>query len=184
MTGNSHLALLRGVNIGGNNIILKDELQALFASFGCRRVRTYIQSGNVLFDGDGGVRRLAAAAAQAVSARLNKPTAVVVLARAQYRAIVKSAPAGWGDDKQREHNALFVAAGGWSPQKILAQLPPPKTDIETVTEGKRAIFWSAERARLSKTTLVKLAATPAYRHVTLRNHNTVLKLLAMLEGKA
>ncbi len=45
-----YLALLRGINVGGNNIIAKDDLRACFESTGATNVVTYIQSGNILFD--------------------------------------------------------------------------------------------------------------------------------------
>jgi uncharacterized protein (DUF1697 family) len=44
------LALLRGINVGGNNIIKMDDLKKLFEELNFRDVKTYIQSGNVLFN--------------------------------------------------------------------------------------------------------------------------------------
>ncbi|MEI8256445.1 MAG: DUF1697 domain-containing protein, partial [Deltaproteobacteria bacterium] len=46
----THVALLRGINVGGKNVLPMKDLAALFATSGCERVRTYIQSGNVVFD--------------------------------------------------------------------------------------------------------------------------------------
>ena len=43
------LALLRGINVGGKNIIAKADLRQCFEELGLTNVRTYIQSGNVLF---------------------------------------------------------------------------------------------------------------------------------------
>ena len=181
MKGNKFLALLRGVNIGGNRVIRKEELCALFAAFGCHRVRSYIQSGNILFDSDDDVRQLTAMTQQTLSAHFKLATTAVVISRRQYQSAVASAPADWGADPQLEHHALFVL-GNASPQKLLAQLPPPKTDLETVAAGKRAIFWSANRKRLSQTTLTKLVSSPAYKQTTMRSHRTVFKLLALLKG--
>ena len=45
-----YLALLRGINVGGKNSIRMLDLAAIFAEAGCKDVRTYIQSGNVLFN--------------------------------------------------------------------------------------------------------------------------------------
>ena len=45
--GGAHVALLRGVNVGGKNPLPMAELAGLFTALGCREVRTYIQSGNV-----------------------------------------------------------------------------------------------------------------------------------------
>jgi uncharacterized protein (DUF1697 family) len=44
-----HVALLRGINVGGKNIVPMKDLAALFTAAGCRDVTTYIQSGNVIF---------------------------------------------------------------------------------------------------------------------------------------
>jgi uncharacterized protein (DUF1697 family) len=46
----THVALLRGINVGGKNKLPMRELAALFEAEGCGDVRTFIQSGNVLFD--------------------------------------------------------------------------------------------------------------------------------------
>jgi uncharacterized protein (DUF1697 family) len=45
----NYLALLCGINVGGNNIIKMDALKTLFEGLGLTGVTTYIQSGNVLF---------------------------------------------------------------------------------------------------------------------------------------
>jgi len=48
----TYLALPRGINVGGNNKLPMNELRDLFVSVGCHDVRTYIQSGNVIFRAD------------------------------------------------------------------------------------------------------------------------------------
>ena len=53
----SHLALLRGINVGGKNKISMSDLSALFAGAGCMDVRTFIQSGNVIFNASGRMPR-------------------------------------------------------------------------------------------------------------------------------
>ena len=51
MTG--YVALLRGINVGGNNLIRMPALKACFDAGGFEDVSTYIQSGNVLFRSGG-----------------------------------------------------------------------------------------------------------------------------------
>ena len=48
----THVALMRGINVGGKNKLPMKDVVALFEKVGCRSVRTYIQSGNVVFQGD------------------------------------------------------------------------------------------------------------------------------------
>ena len=44
-----HVSLLRGINVGGNNLISMARLRALYQALGCEDVETYLQSGNVIF---------------------------------------------------------------------------------------------------------------------------------------
>ena len=46
----THIALLRGINVGGRNALPMRHLVSMFEDAGCERVRTYIQSGNVVFE--------------------------------------------------------------------------------------------------------------------------------------
>ena len=53
-----YVALLRGINVGGKNMIKMPELKQAFISIGMQGVSTYIQSGNVLFSSDKGEKEL------------------------------------------------------------------------------------------------------------------------------
>ena len=91
------LALLRGLNVGGQNVIGKDDLIRCFEHLGFDSVRTYIQSGNVLFRSDEPrAAVLARAIEAALSERLSNRVRAVVLAHARYRAAVAAAPDHWG----------------------------------------------------------------------------------------
>ena len=176
-----YVALLRGINVGGNNIIAKDDLRRCFEDMGFTRVRTYIQSGNILFRApEGETEQLTARVEAGLSKRFSYAARAVVLSYAEYRAILDSAPAAWGEDAAYRHNALFTLAGT-TPAEVLAGLPPVKEEMETVAAGPGVIFWSAERKRATRSAFVKLPALPVYQQVTIRNHNTVRKLAALLK---
>lgn len=177
-----YVALLRGINVGGRNMISKDELRQLFEDMGFERVRTYIQSGNILFRGnesDSG--RLAIKIEKGLSTRFSYPARAVAMSSRQYSSAVASAPDDWGKSDRRKHNALFTL-GGVTAQEVLDQLPAPKKRIETVTTGPGVLFWSASKKHLTKTTMLKLSSAPVYQQVTIRNHNTVFKLLSLFDA--
>ena len=175
------LALLRGINVGGKNVIAKDDLRQCFEDLGYTKVRTYIQSGNILFRSDEtSVKKLTAAIESGLSDRFSYQAQAVVLPHRKYKSAVAAAPDGWGTDDQQKHNALFTL-NSTTPKKVLAQLATPKPDIETVTAGPGVIFWSASKSQLTKTTMMKLAKEPVYQQMTVRNHNTVFKLLDLFQ---
>lgn len=174
------VALLRGINVGGNNIISKDDLRRAFEELGFTRVRTYIQSGNVLFRAaPGATEPLTARIEAGLSERFSYAARAVVLSAADYAAALAAAPAAWGEDSACRHNALFTLAGT-TPDEVLACLPPPKPDLEIVAAGPGVLFWSAQKARITRSVFARLPALAVYRQVTIRNHNTVRKLAALL----
>lgn len=175
------LALLRGINVGGKNVIAKDALRRCFEEIGLSGVRTYIQSGNILFRSDRTrVEELTEAIEHGLSDRFSYAARAVVLSHGSYRSAVRAAPAAWGHDDAQRHNALFTLAG-ITPKRAIAQLASPRADVETVTAGPGVIFWSVSRKRATRSTWIKLPASPVYQQVTARNHNTVFKLLELFE---
>ena len=176
-----YLALLRGINVGGNNIIAKDDLRSCFEDLGFTSVRTYIQSGNIVFRADAGDQEQLTARVEAgLSARFSYAARAVVLSYAGYRALLDAAPPAWGEDPVCRHNALFTLAGT-TPAEVLASIPPVKEELETVAAGPGVVFWSAEKERVTRSAFVKLPAHPIYQQVTIRNHNTVRRLATLLE---
>src|SRR4029077_19468017 len=78
----SHVALLRGINVGGRNKVPMADLREVVASLGHTGVSTYIQSGNVLFStAEEDTAKLAAALESAIEERFGIWSSVVVLSR-------------------------------------------------------------------------------------------------------
>mgnify|MGYP001826276742 CR=1 FL=1 len=172
-SGSRFLALLRGINVGGRNVIGKDELRGCFESLGLVNVRTYIQSGNVLFrSSERSVAKLTAAIEDGLSTAFSYHAQALVLPHRRYRSALAAAPDDWGVDADQKHNAIFTL-GRTTTAQVLAGLPPLKQDFETVTTAPGVIFWTVSRQHQTKTTMMKLAAADVYQQVTVRNHNTV-----------
>src|SRR5262245_30079971 len=92
-----YLALLRGINVGGHNIIKMTDLKACFGDSGCTDVATYIQSGNVLFRSkERDVAKLVSKTEGALSERFGYTSRIVVLTDKQLMQIVERAPDGFG----------------------------------------------------------------------------------------
>ena len=175
------LALLRGVNVGGKNIVPKDALRGCFEDLGFTSVRTYIQSGNVLFRSkDTDVPALTDDVERALSDRFSYKARAVVLSRRSYLTAVDAAPEEWGRDDAYMHHALFTLAGA-DPEDILARLQPPRLEWETVCAGPGVIYWSISRSRPTRSTWVKLPASREYQKLTARNHNTAFRLRQLFE---
>ena len=93
MANGIHIALLRGVNVGGKNRLPMKDLAAIFTDAGCLGVRTYIQSGNVLFTAHQRLAaRLPGLIADAIEARFGFHAPVVIRTLAEMEEVVSSNP--------------------------------------------------------------------------------------------
>ena len=96
MAKNKYLALLRGINVGGNNIIKMTDLKSCFEKLGFTDVLTYIQSGNVVFTSDiKDKTRLTKKIEHALTERFNYKALVVVITHRELKKVVDEAPHGF-----------------------------------------------------------------------------------------
>src|SRR5947209_5445861 len=103
----NHVALLRGVNVGGKNRVPMADLRELTEALGHTAVATYVNSGNVVFATPRtGTGALAAEFEAALEARLGLRIPVVVLTRAELAAVAAGNPFGEPDDPKQLHAVL------------------------------------------------------------------------------
>src|SRR6266849_9227268 len=86
------VALLRGINVGGYNLIPMSGLRSLCADIGCREVQSYIQSGNVVFKAETTPAVLEAELERAIEHCFGFSVTVIVRAAADWPAYVKGNP--------------------------------------------------------------------------------------------
>src|SRR5688572_1279250 len=91
------VAFLRGINVGGNNKVSMARLKACFEEMGFEAVKTYINSGNVIFaDSADNSDKLAAKIERSLEAEFKLALAVVVKSQAEMQVVVESMPKAWG----------------------------------------------------------------------------------------
>jgi uncharacterized protein (DUF1697 family) len=107
----THVALLRGINVGGKNKVAMAELRTTVAELGHTGVSTYINSGNVLFTAASGtdVAAMSQAMSAAIAAKLGVTTPVVIVPRGELVEILAANPYREEPDPKRVH-AVFLSA--------------------------------------------------------------------------
>jgi hypothetical protein len=107
---NCYVALLRGINVGGNNLIKMADLRTNFGQIGFTRVETYIQSGNVVFCAKKmGKAKLTEMIEQALSDAFSYQSRVVIVSAAELQQVVAQAPKGFGQEPDiYRYDVLFV----------------------------------------------------------------------------
>ena len=116
----SHVALLRGINVGGNNVIRMADLRACLEADGFGDVRTYIQSGNVLFTtAEDNTAKLAAALESAIEGRFGIWSSVVVLSRDELSRVLAANPY---PDEPNPRMVHVVFLNGSPPRDLLDRI--------------------------------------------------------------
>ncbi len=104
-----HVALLRGINVGGKNILPMKDLAALFTQAGCTEVRTYIQSGNVIFEAPAGAPKIAATVTANIEKRFGIKIPVIIRTSQQLAQIIRNNPFLSAVADQRGLHVYFLA---------------------------------------------------------------------------
>ncbi|MGH7158069.1 MAG: DUF1697 domain-containing protein [Candidatus Saccharimonadales bacterium] len=176
-----YLALLRGINVGGNNKIKMTDLKACFEKLGFANVTTYIQSGNVVFEAPKtDTPILAKKIEQALTAAFSYKAKVVVVAEDTLRRVVAKAPKGFGSSPaDYRYNVIFLKEP-LTAHKAL-QAIPLKEEVDEAWAGQDVVFHQRMEARATQSYLNRLVTMPIYQDMTIRNWNTTTKLLALME---
>lgn len=176
-----YVALLRGVNVGGNNKVPMAELKAVFEQAGMRDVRTYINSGNVMFGADESDKSaLTAALRDAILTHFDFEVGLLLLTRDELSAIVGALQDDWVNDGAMRCDVMFLWPAVDSPA-ALEEIPHDPA-IEDVLYTPGAIIWRVDRTNVRKSRVPKIIGSPLYKQLTGRNCNTARKLLELLEG--
>jgi uncharacterized protein (DUF1697 family) len=177
------VALLRGVNVGGNNMVSMASLKNSFEKLGFDDVATYINSGNVLFKArEADARKLERRIEAMLSKQHQLGCKVVVRSLPEMEKLVKSLPPAWNGDSRWRYNVIFLHHSIDS-ENVLKDLGP-KPDIEEVVYRPGTLLWSAQVSHITRTTMLKLSARKAFQYMTVRNLNTTKKLCELLKKMA
>jgi uncharacterized protein (DUF1697 family) len=181
MTPVHYLALLRGINVGGKNIIKMADLKACLEGMNFSDVATYIQSGNVLFwSTEKDKLKLARQIEKKLSERFNYSSLVVVVPHQRLQKIVETAPKGFGSEPDKYRYDVVFLKKPLTPAEVMKQVSL-KEGVDQAHAGKFAFYFSRLTSRAVQSRLNRIASLPIYQHMTIRNWNTTTKLLALMD---
>ncbi len=175
-----YVALLRGINVGGHNKIPMAELREVFEEAGHVGVRSYIQSGQVVFATSEAATGLDAALERAIFDRFGLSIPVVVLPHAKFRSIVEEAPAGFGQTPDRYHSDVIFLKQPMSPEMAMDVIKL-RDGVDQVWSGDSVLYFARLSDRRTESLMGKIVGTPAYKLMTIRNWKTTITLFEMLE---
>ncbi|MDL2341789.1 MAG: DUF1697 domain-containing protein [Patescibacteria group bacterium] len=176
----TYIALLRGINVGGNNKVPMTDLKAALVAVGCSSVVSYINSGNLVFTDNRSVAELQNIIEAKILATFGFAVKLLIIPGNIFMAIAAALPTEWRNDATMKCDVMFL----WNDkdnEQVLEALSL-KPGIDTVRYVPGAILWLVDRRHTAKSGMQQLPGTELYRKMTIRNCNTVRKL-AQLAGE-
>jgi uncharacterized protein (DUF1697 family) len=179
---NTYAILLRGINVGGKNKVRMTELKECLEELGFSNVSTFIASGNVILKSPKRADRIQAQIEKALPERFKLDSELVkilVLTRDQLQAVIDKKPKGFGEQREKYHSDVIFLMGIDSAQAMFVF--HPKEGVDKVWTGDGVIYSQRLSALRTKSHLSRIVGTPAYQSMTIRNWNSTIKLLELMQ---
>ena len=175
----THLALLRGINLAGKNRLLMRDLTTMFKQAGCEDVRTYIQSGNVLFEANPALAEgFADSVAKQIEARFGFRAPMTLRSAEEIRAVIDDNPFVKEGAEEKSLHVVFLRDAPNAQQA--SQLDPDRSRPDRFAVRGRQIYLHMPNG-MGRTKLTNDYFDRGLRTVsTVRNWNTVRKLSELM----
>ena len=176
-----YIALLRGINISGKNKISMPELKTALSEKGFADVKTYLNSGNVIFsDDETDAVKLAERIRAIIFETFHLEIPVFVISQDELKCLLSKAPSWWGSDNKDIYDNLIFAIAPHSIETVAKKIGEPSSELEKVELCGNVAFWTFDRKLYAKANWWKKTATPGIGEmITIRTANTLRKIVEM-----
>lgn len=177
---NTYVALLRGINVGKKAKIDMKALKTIVEQAGFTQVKTYINSGNVLFKSDESMlSAIKAKLEDRFRLQLGQSLEVFVREAATIAQLCAIFPPEWANDELQKTDILFLSDPYDDPNTI--NLINHNPTVDHLISGPGAIGWNILRSDYKQSGMNKFVGSPVYKNMTARNINTLRKLNELLK---
>src|ERR1700719_3157990 len=171
----TYVAFLRGVNVGGNSIVSMAAIKEALVGLGLSDVRTYINSGNVIFSTRASdVQRLTARVEKALEQHTGMAIKVLVMDHKTLKTMVDAIPRNWVDDKTMRTYVLLL----WKDldHRGIRDRLPSKPGVDELRYTPGVVVWRVDREQVSRSEMKRIVGTARYKKIPIRSANTMRKL--------
>jgi uncharacterized protein (DUF1697 family) len=178
-----YLALLRGINVGGKNRVEMARLKKVFEGAGLDDVRTYINSGNVIFSSEPRPDdELAQLLERVIAEEFGFHVPVLLRDLDRMTAVEAALPDAWVTDKEMRCDVIFL--WGAIDDASLVEDLPVREGIDEVVYAPGAVIWRVDAENLTRSGRTRMIGGQVYKQTTVRNANTFRKLTALMRESA
>ncbi len=172
---------MRGINISGKNKIPMAELKKGFEDLSFQNVKTYLNSGNVIFSKDeNDIPEMTERIEKMIKERFELEIPVFVIDVESLKDILDHAPEWWGSDNKEIYDNLIFILPPATFSEVSDRIGEPKKELEKIMNYRDTVFWSFDLKHYQKTNWwPKTASLDIGTKLTIRTANTVRKIVEM-----
>lgn len=176
-----YVALLRGINVGGKGRVEMARLIECFDRLGYTDIKTYINSGNVIFsDHSSATSKMEKTLEDELEREFGWRIPIIVRTDKSIKQLNDTIPTNWINNNQQKTDVMFL----WQdyddprlPEKFVIN-----PDHENLLYIDGALIWNIDRKYITKSKVLKMVGTDLYKNLTVRNINTVRKLNELMSS--
>ncbi|HRN69963.1 MAG TPA: DUF1697 domain-containing protein [Candidatus Woesebacteria bacterium] len=177
-----YVALLRGINVGGNSLIKMSELKSIFEEFGLKNVITYINSGNVIFEtAEKDQKNIGEQLEKLIATTCNVHSKTLIKSEDEIRKVLQEIPKEW-ETKQDLRCYIGFLFDSISVQDAEKEVEL-REEVDYLKTGSKVLYMTTVMSQKTKSKFNKLAGKKLYKEMTIRNFNTTKKILEIMEQK-
>jgi uncharacterized protein (DUF1697 family) len=174
-----YIALLRGINVGGKNIIKMEQLKKVFEEMEFSDVKTYIQSGNVIFRTlESDTLKLTDRIENQLQKNFSSEIKTLVLTADDLTDTVENAPENFGTEPEKFRYDVWFLLPPTTVSDVVSNLRL-REGVDFLQVGKNVIYTSRLTSQMGKSYFSKIMQTKIYKNLTIRNWNTTITLLKL-----
>ena len=174
-----YIALLRGINVGGKNIIKMEHLRQVFDNMGFSDVKTYIQSGNIVFrTSESNKLKLTDRIENQLQKYFSTEIKTLVLTTGELAEAVENAPKNFGTEPEKFRYDVWFLLPPTMVSDVVSNLRL-REGVDFLQAGKNVIYTSRLTSQMGKSYFSKIMQTHISKNFTIMNWNTTTKLLEL-----
>jgi uncharacterized protein (DUF1697 family) len=173
-----YLILIRGINVGGKNVIKMDELKKIFEEMNFSDVKTHIQTGNVFIrDSEKNTEKLVKKIEVKLSEKLKDDIKIKILKIHELKVILDHIPNGFGKENDKFKYDIIFIIGNKSTKEILNKVKIVESN-DKLYEGNNVFYVKRSVEKLTGSYTAKIVNI--YPEVTVRNLNVTKKIYELM----
>ena len=176
-----YITFLRGVNISGKNKVPMAELKKGFEKLGFGEVKTYLNSGNVIFSSyEDDIENFTKQIETMIKNQFGFDIPVFVISKEELEDILNNAPDWWGNENKEIYDNLIFIIPPATFTDVFNEIGEPREELEKIKNYKEVVFWSFSRKDYRKTNWWSKTASANIRNqLTIRTVNTIRKIAGL-----